>query len=79
MPRRMTANLHIAPNTKNELDSIIPESIDNSPVTYDDFLNAVITFLRDFLGYDEHDIISLIIDYKKSRLEKQEIEIVNSA
>jgi len=71
----MTENLHITPEMKRKIDEIMPTSIDNEKVkvSYDDFIGALMFFLITTLGYEKHDIMQLVIEYKKNQLEVLDI------
>jgi len=73
----MTANLHISVASKTELDKLIPKRINGENVTYDDYIQATLWFLKDNLSLGEHDIIDMIASYKSDKLNKSKSE--NSA
>ena len=72
----MTANLHVSSECKQELDAVVPLQINNEKITYDDAILAIMHFLKNTLEYGEHDIVEIIIDYKKYRLGKPVSNIV---
>ena len=61
MPRIMTANLHISTASKKELDEMIPKRINGENITYDDYIQATLWFLRESLSFGQHDIIDMIV------------------
>ena len=77
MPRLMTVNFHISEDAKRRLDAVIPKSIENETVTYDDFIQAVLWYFEHELSFGQHDIVDLLIAFKAQRLVKAKSE--NSA
>ena len=73
----MTANLHISESSKKELDDVIPKKINGESITYDDYIQATLWFLKDNLNFGQHDIIDMIASYKADKLSKSKSE--NSA
>lgn len=73
----MTVNFHISEDAKRKLDAVIPKSIENEKVTYDDFIQAVLWYFEHELSFGQHDIIDLLIAFKSQRLVKAKSE--NSA
>lgn len=77
MARTMTANLHISTSSKIELDEIIPKKVNGEKITYDDYIQATLWFLKENLNFGQHDIIDMIVSYKADKLNKSKSE--NSA
>ena len=73
----MTVNFHISEDAKRRLDAVIPKSIENEKVTYDDFIQAVLWYFEHELSFGQHDIVDLLIAFKSQRLIKAKSE--NSA
>ena len=69
MPRTMTANLHISPQAKADLDAILPDKLDDSKVSYNEVINFFVYYFTKVLGFDKHDVINMLIDYRKVKLE----------
>lgn len=70
----MTVNFHISEDAKRRLDAVIPKSIENEKVTYDDFIQAVLWYFEHELSFGQHDIIDLLIAFKSQRLIKAKSE-----
>ena len=70
----MTVNFHISEDAKRRLDAVIPKSIENENVTYDDFIQAVLWYFEHELSFGQHDIIDLLIAFKSQRLIKAKSE-----
>jgi hypothetical protein len=60
----MKATIHLTPQTKSDLDAILPDKVDGNKISYDDSFKAIIYFLTTTLNYSREDILKLITDYR---------------